>query len=157
MKTRFIFYYFLFLIASQHSIAQVINEGPYNLKIAKFNKEKVRGKTFWLIECFLKNNSKTTLSYLSMSCSWTDFYTVSNKELEIGGFECDKNFPTILQVPSGKNRAVVLRLYKSKNFKALTATSIKIGLNIIEASSSKYFDEKMKKKNVIWSNSIALW
>ena len=144
-------------MASGHSIAQLPNERPYTLKITKFNKEKIRGETFWLIECFLKNNSKDTLSYLSMSCSWTNFYAVNKKELEIEGFECDKNIATILQVASGQNRAVVLRLYKNRRFKTLTATSIKVGLNIIEANSTEYFNEKLKKKNIIWSNSIALW
>lgn len=157
MKKSFIFFSAVLLIISQYSVSQSLKETKYELSIEKFNKEKVRGETFWLVQCHLKNNSKDTLSYFSMSCSVTDFYLLDKKDLEIDGFDCDKNFPVILQIAPGETRSEVLRLFKSKHFNLISGNSIKIGLNIIETKSTDNFSIMRKNKNIIWSNSIALW
>ncbi len=85
-------------------MAQTNKEPSYKLTVQKFNKENVRGIDNWLIECALTNHSKDTMNYLSMSCSWTDFYTVDKKELDIESFLCNKNVPTILTLAPGENR-----------------------------------------------------
>ena len=91
-----------------------------------------------------------------MSCSWTEFYVVTIKGLEIDGFSCDKNIPTILSLLPGESRSEILRLFKGKDFNNTSSKFLKVGLNLIKTKSTLNFDEKLKK-NIVWSNEISLW
>lgn len=157
MKIAFTILPFLLLLLFSTSKAQNGKEMRYDFKASKFNKEKVNGETYWLVECVLSNNSKDTLNYLSMSCSWTDFYSADLKHLEIEAFLCDKNFPVIVSIPPGKTMKVVLRFFKSKKIKQLSSKFFKVGLNLIETKSTMNFENKINSRNIIWSNSVELW
>lgn len=127
------------------------------LQIRKHIKETIRGKTFWLINCTLSNTSRSPLSYFSMSCSWTDFYSVDQKEIEIEGFACDKNVPVIWVLKPGESREETLRLYLPNENKKTGLKTFKIGMNIIKSTTTTDFDKKIKTKNIIWSNEMSLW
>jgi hypothetical protein len=157
MKPRFLIFFLLILQASTESNAQVTSKNNYTLKIERFLKESVRGTKFWLVECTLTNFSKDTLSYLTMSCSWTDFYSVDKKEFEIDGFECDKNIPTLITIAPGESRQEVLRLFNRKNLLDSKSKKFKVGLNLIITTSTSNFKSKLKIKNILWSNVISLW
>ncbi len=157
MKLRFLILFLLILLASIASNAQATSKNNYTLKIKKFLQESVRGTKFWLVECTLTNYSKDTLNYLSMSCSWTDFYSVNKKEFEIDGFECDNNIPRVITIVPGESRQEVLRLFNRKNLLDSKSTKFKVGINLIMTASTSNFINKLKIKNIIWSNVISLW
>ena len=156
MKIRFAFYFIFLIVSTQNVSAQLPNDKVFELKINKFSQEKVRGQTFWLIECHLQNYSKDTLSYLSMSCSRTYFFTLNNNGLEIEEFECDKNFPVILEIAPGETRSEVIRLFQKDEKKKIHNTTIKLGLKVIETKSTDNFEKMIKNGNITWSNSISL-
>ena len=130
MKTGFVMCSILVLGMLTNCSVSSTKPDNFQLQIEKFNKENVRGKDYWLLKCILKNNNKDTLSYLSMSCSWTEFYVVTIKGLEIDGFSCDKNIPTILSLLPGESRSEILRLFKGKDFNNTSSKFLKVGLNL---------------------------
>ena len=128
------------------------------LKIEKGKIEKVDKQTFWVILATLTNQTKDTLKYFSMTCSWQDFYSVDNSKLQVEGTSCDKNIPTILTLAPGQSSTVEVKLLISQTMDASTI-DFKIGFNIMKVKSSadKFdFNEQTKKKNVIWSNIISM-
>lgn len=139
--------------------SQTAKEENYKLTIIKGKVIKENNQTFWLTYVTLTNNTKDTLKYYSMSCSWQDFYSVESNKLQVVGKECDKNIPTILKLAPEQSRTVEIRLLINKT----TDTSeikFKIGFNLMKVTSTKTvsdFDskEQRKKKNIIWSNIIS--
>jgi hypothetical protein len=116
-----------------------------------------RGQTTFLITpSTLTNNTKDTLRYYSMSCSWQDFYSVDSNKLQVEGNECDKNIPTILTLAPGQSRTVEIKLLISQTIDA-SEIKFKIGFNLMKVSGTKNefdFRELQKKENIIWSNTI---
>ncbi len=148
----------LFALLSLQSYSQNIKTTDYTVEIKKGKVIKENGEIHYEILTTLSNNSKDTLKYFSMSCSWQDFYSVDNKDLTVEVSLCDKNFPVVLFLPPNMSRREHLRLL-IKQPKRDSRTTFKIGLNIMQAESSESkFDpsEETMKKNVIWSNTITM-
>jgi hypothetical protein len=153
MRKAFTYSIIFFNILLSHSYGQKDSSAKYSLFIESFSKEKIHGDSNWLVKCSLINHSKDTLEYWSMLCSWTDFYTVENKGMEIDGFECDKNFPITKLLEPNKTNTVVLRLFKKRDSKQLRE-KIKIGFVLIKANRTLNLNEMISSENIIWSNSI---
>jgi hypothetical protein len=116
--------------------------------------------TYWVIPTILANNSKDTLKYFSMSCSWQDFYFVDNRKLQIEPSLCDKNVPVIFTLAPGQKKADEIRLIISQTMDA-PEIMFKIGFNLMKVDKGQtLFDydykEEQKKKNLIWSNVISM-
>jgi hypothetical protein len=140
------------------SSSQTGQKAAYTLEIRKGKVINVNGKTYWEVLTTLTNASNDSLKYFSMSCSWQDFYSVDNKNLTIETSLCNKNIPVILSLPPNTCRRERLRLFTNEP-KRNSNIRFKIGMNIMQASSSPFeFDpkEELKKKNVIWSNTIKM-
>jgi hypothetical protein len=123
-------------------------------KVIKENKQR-----FLITPTTLTNNTKDTLKYYSMSCSWQDFYSVDSKELQVDGQDCDKNIPIILTLAPGESKTVEIRLLMDQTIYA-SEIKFKIGFNLMKVSSTQKefdfdFNEQQKKKNIIWSNIIS--
>ncbi len=150
----------IILLFSGLSNSQTTLKNDYKLTITKGKVVKENKQTFWVIPTTLTNNSKDTLRYFSMSCSWQEFYSVDNKKLQIEIAECDKNIPTILILAPRQSKTVEIRLLISQTMDA-SEIKFKIGLNLMKVSrTQKSFDfdfqEEQKKKNVIWSDLISM-
>lgn len=122
-------------------------------KVIEENKQR-----FLMTPATLTNNTKDTLKYYSMSCSWQDFYSVDSKELQVDGQDCDKNIPIILTLAPGESKTVEIRLLMDQTIYA-SEIKFKIGFNLMKVSSTQKefdfdFNEQQKKKNIIWSNII---
>jgi len=76
----------------------------------KENPLKNKNETCWIIPTTLKNNTKDTLNYLSMTCSWEEFYLVDNSKLEVEQKGCDKNMPKMLTLAPGQKATVEIKL-----------------------------------------------
>ena len=157
MTTRILFTSAILLFVG-FTFSQTEKNKDYTLTITKGKVVKENKQTFWVTPTTLTNNTKDTLKYFSMSCSWQDFYSVDNSKLQVEGTLCDKNIPTILTLAPGQSRAVEIRLLISQTMDASTI-NFKIGFNImkVKSSANKFdFNEQTKKKNVIWSNIISM-
>lgn len=141
------------------TFSQIEKKDNYTLTIIK-GKVIIENKhTFWITPATLTNNTKDTLRYYSMSCSWQVFYTVDSNKLQVAEKECDKNIPTILTLAPGQSRTDEIRLLISKRVDA-SEIKFKIGLNLMKVSRIQtVFDfnlkEELKKRNIIWSNIIS--
>lgn len=141
------------------TFSQTTKKENYTLRIIEGKVIKENKQIFWITPTTLTNNTKNTLRYYSMSCSWQDFYSVSSNKLQVVGKGCDKNIPTILTLAPGKSRTVKIRLLISKTIDT-SEIKFKIGFNLMKVSSTqKELDfnsiEQQKKKNIIWSNIIS--
>ncbi|MGQ7947601.1 hypothetical protein [Flavobacterium sp. WC2509] len=142
------------------TFSQTAKKENYTLTIIKGKVVKENKQTFWITPTTLTNNTKDTLRYYSMSCSWQIFYSVDSNKLQVDeGMGCDKNIPTILTLAPGQSRTVEIRLLISQTIDA-SEIKFKIGFNLMKVSSApKEFDfdfkEQQKKKNIIWSNIIS--
>jgi hypothetical protein len=148
------------LLLSSVTFSQTTKRESYTLTITKGKVIKESKQTFWVTPTTLTNNTKDTLKYFSMSCSWQDFYSVDNNKLQIEGTLCDKNIPEILTLAPGQSKTVEIRLLISQTMDT-SEVKFKIGFNLMKVSSTqKTFDfdykEESKKKNVIWSNIISM-
>ena len=142
------------------TFSQTSKGTDYTLTITKWKVLKENKQTFWVTPTTLTNNTKDTLRYFSMSCSWQDFYSVDNRKLQVEGTPCDKNIPTILTLAPGQSRTVEIRLLISQTMDA-SEIKFKIGFNLMKVSATKKshdfdFKEEQKKKNIIWSNVISM-
>lgn len=150
----------LILLFSGFSYSQKTSENDYTLTIKKGKVTKENKQTFWVIPTTFTNNSKDTLRYYSMSCSWQDFYSVDNKKLKIEIAECDKNVPTILTLAPKQSKTVEIRLLISQTIYA-SEIKFKIGFNLMKVSKTQKpfdfdFKKEHKKENIIWSNLITM-
>ncbi|MBG6111484.1 putative HAD superfamily phosphohydrolase [Flavobacterium sp. CG_23.5] len=104
------------------------------------------------IKVRLWNKSKDTLNYLCMSCSWQEFYKMSNKNITIRINECDKNIPQILILKPGESRTVEIYVLRSNG----TKDDFKLGMSIIQTKELKIpsADYILTEAKVIWSSSI---
>lgn len=140
------------------TFSQTAKKDNYTLTILKGKVVKENKQTFWITPTTLTNNTRDTVRYYSMSCSWQSFYSVDNNKLQVEAKDCDKNIPIILSLAPGKSRTVEIRLLLSKRIDA-SEIKFKIGFNLIKVSGTQEefnfdFEEQQRKKNIIWSNII---
>jgi hypothetical protein len=141
------------------TFSQTVKKENYALTIIKGKVIKENKQRFLITPTTLTNNTKDTLKYYSMSCSWQDFYSVDSKELQVDGQDCDKNIPIILTLAPGESKTVEIRLLMDQTIYA-SEIKFKIGFNLMKVSSTQKefdfdFNEQQKKKNIIWSNIIS--
>ena len=130
----------------------------YVLTIKKGKTIKKNKQLYLIVPVTLTNNSKDTLNYLSMSCSWEDLYVVDHKNLEIEGSICDKNIPAILTLAPAEKRTVALKLITGQ-VSDRTKKEFKIGYNLIKSTKRQdllSYRALKKKANIIWSNAVSM-
>lgn len=104
------------------------------------------------IEVRLWNRSKDTLKYLSMSCSWQEFYLTNHKDVNIRVDECDKNVPRILTLKPNESRTVEIEIVATKDI----LDEFKVGIHIVQTKEPVIpnDDYVLKHSQVIWCSSI---
>ena len=142
------------------TFSQATKEAYYTLTIIKGKVIKENEQTIWVIPTTLTNNTKDTLRYFSMSCSWQELYSVDNNKLRVEIADCDKNIPTILILAPGQSRTLETRVLISQILDT-SVTKFKIGFNLMKVwgtqkASFSDFKEELKKGKVIWSNIISM-
>ena len=114
------------------------------------------------LQATLTNNTKDTLRYLNMSCSWHEIYELQGKDVSMLPWDCFNN----------KTRAIIIWPHRSLsvNFKLLLKPvetpgkrSFTMGMHLIKAEKkdrSKYTDMitkgRLDSTNILWSNAIKL-
>ncbi len=127
----------------------------YVLTIKQGKYEKADNQTYLLVSTTLTNNTNDTLKYLSMLCSWWDFYYVDNDRIEVYKGVCKKNFEIMLTLLPHKSVDREIKLVIGQT----TGTSklkFRIGINLLKVKNEKIdeWKELRNTKNIIWSNVI---
>jgi hypothetical protein len=98
------------------------------------------------------NQTDTIFGFWLMSCSRFDYFELNTKGIEFNSEDCDSNFPTLIEIPSGKEcilsgEFIVTQLDSIKQKK-----NIKIGLHVIEKKYNLNHDMYNKdiKDTLIW-------
>ncbi len=106
------------------------------------------------------NNSKDTLRYMSMSCSWYDFYQINIKGTEFwSNSDCDKNIPAKIIVLPHKSLITLVQIIYKKGSIA-TGTKFKIGMSLQKRINREQPDDaytyllRPETSNLIWSNEV---
>lgn len=147
----------VFLLINCLTFSQTAKKENYALTIIKGKIIKENKQRFLITPTTITNNTKDTLEYYSMSCSWQDSYSVDCNKLKVDRQNCDKNIPTILTLAPGRSKTVEIRLLMDPTIDA-SQIKFKIGFNLMKVSNTQKefdFNEQQKKKNIIWSNIIS--
>lgn len=106
---------FLFLI--KFSFAQKKRPDiSFTIRLVGYNVGKSckgKGDTSFCIMLILKNNSKDTVEFGHMSCSWTGLFEAMDKSFKVCGIRCGKNIPTATVLNPGKWRVMFICFYKA--------------------------------------------
>jgi hypothetical protein len=113
-----------------------------------------------LITVTLSNNSNDTLKYVNMTCGWDDAFTTNNKNIQISGWGCDSNFPTVYKISPHRSVPFDIPFLVAKN---LVGKKFRIGLYLIKPREGRSvigdFEAFWHSKNsfddcLIWSNDV---
>lgn len=122
--------------------------------------------TYLHVKTSITNNSADTLCYLTMSCSWQDFYIIDSKDIWLPGWDCGKNMTQWIKIPPHQTAERLLLLTSSKNANELHNIKFKIGFKFYKVNYNKiknmnsypdiykYFTPK--NEIVLWSNILEL-
>jgi hypothetical protein len=109
------------------------------------------------VKTAVTNNSSDTLRYLSMSCSWANYYVIDQRAIHLPTPQCDRDTALLIMIPPHKQREVVLGLISLLTAKQLHNAKFRVGFKFVQAcDTDKAFKELRKSKNVIWSNSLVI-
>ncbi len=152
---RIVLIVLVFIISFGFSKLNSNNEVVFSIEKGKELKEN--NQLFQLIPTSLKNISKDTLYYASMSCSWQDLYYVKGNELLFNGIDCDKNSPVILALAPREIKKVTLKLRTTHK---IYYDHVKLAFNFIKLKNkTDKIDTdliyKINKSNLIYSNIVS--
>ncbi|MCS3733404.1 hypothetical protein [Mucilaginibacter dorajii] len=143
----------------ENKIAKLRDSIVYDLNISKRSILK-RKCLVTMCPVKLNNNSKDTLEYINMKCSWTDIYKPDNNKFSVVKMICYSNFPTTIKVFPDQSITIYvpIKTFDLKN----RNTKIKIGMNLYKYWSNDQLhmfnpDELMLRpetNNMVWSNEI---
>src|ERR1700735_3609551 len=109
---RLILLYILIAFCSFQKIESTNNRLSLKAHLGSWSKE---GEDNLLpIKITLKNNTSYSVSYLSMSCSWDDFYTLNIEKFTFKGLLCTNNSPVRIKIPPhGKEEKELILIVKN--------------------------------------------
>jgi hypothetical protein len=110
----------------------------------------------YLVPVIVQNNRNDTLKYLSMGCSWPDFYHCNNKYFKVPPSICEWNPAIMVNIPPhGAKEEYVPFIFSGKRGQHIE--HFKVGLSVNERVDIRtFFDnyDEMVKRNIIWSNEV---
>jgi len=124
-------------------------------------KDNYYEKTVLFVPVKLTNNSNDTLKYMTMSCSWEEFYMADRREIATIPIEpCDKNIPKCLTLGPHKSVIVnvpVVKLQRGKRFRiGMALIKLNNHDNLFDLLNIGSYSIDKKDDNIIWSNTIEL-
>jgi len=146
------------LTANERKLYTVTADESKISKAAKGEYSYIKGKLFhgkvFHIPVTVHNNSKETLKFYSMTCSWQEFYHIDNKDIEVLMPPCESNTPTEVVVPAHSFHTEIIAFTCKKN-SLKNPKHFRVGLNITKNASDDPFysyNEERRLYNVVWSN-----
>lgn len=128
------------------------------IRLTKYYKRYHTRGNFAIVPLKLANNSADTLTYLNMSCSWSDIYDVNNGNLKIFTWVCESNYPTTIVVAPHKTTVVNLPITILDSV-GVHRQKFKIGMHLIKENVRTFdllnwMNVLKDSGNVIWSNEV---
>lgn len=114
------------------------------------------------VKTTLLNTTSDTITYISLSCTWDNAYTIDYKDLIIFPSICNSNNnePMLIKLPPGREDTRVLRLTSQKRIDQLRNMKFRIGFNLVTAKDHDNLGDKASElrqmKNVIWSDVLEI-
>jgi len=115
---------------------------------------------FFNVPVILSNLSNDTVRYLTMSCSWYDFFSINNKKLTISGWPCDSNFPKEkLHLPH-KSVTYNIPVILMNGYVEADKFSVGMNLFIVDKENRDFILDidisRHRTSNLIWSNEVKI-
>ncbi len=139
------------------------NQQSYTLTIKQGKYEKSDEQTFLVVPTTLTNNTDDTLKYLSMSCSWLQFYCLNSNKMNFNTWLCSKNIPIMLTLAPHKCIDTEIKLVARQAITTSDKISIQIGMYLVKVENEhnlfnlyNTFLENELKNGIIWSNIIEM-
>jgi hypothetical protein len=111
----------------------------------------------------LYNPTPDTIKFVSMTCSYEDFFTTNTDTFKIQSrYDCYSNYPTVVTLPpmtKTDRYIMVTRTLKGKN---VDTSKFKVGMYYLEYQKGKISGyiiklyENRQNAEVIWSNELDL-
>jgi hypothetical protein len=109
------------------------------------------------------NYSNDTLEYLSMDCTWLDYFFTDNKRIEFAKQICFKNVPCVDTIPPHHTINIYIPIVLKRNVKIIVR-KFRIGMSLqkyIDHNELWDFDPfkyflRVETSNMIWSNQVQL-
>jgi hypothetical protein len=115
------------------------------------------GTAYLSVTATLSNNTSKDTSFIIMSCSWEDFFSLDTKDLFIVESECNKNVPERVHLLSNSTKQFNLKLITQANDRNF-ALKFRIGFNWLPISDGEDVIDKYlrlkDKRNIIWSDTL---
>lgn len=109
------------------------------------------------VKTTITNNSSDTLRYLSMQCSWAQYYVVDEDGLHLPVAHCDQDSAILITIAPHKHEERIIGLVSLHNTKQLHSEKFKVGLIFVQACDLDKASKQLKKsKNTIWSNTLSI-
>lgn len=111
------------------------------------------------VKVTLVNNTADTVKYMSMNCSWQDFYSIDNDRWVIFGDLCCKNGPEIRSIPPYQTETSMLKLERVFGSVASKSSMFRIGFRFVPPPLPlQQIPVKLEKSKpnatIIWSNEV---
>jgi hypothetical protein len=117
---------------------------------------------FYSIKLYLINNTDSTISYWTNSCSWQSNWVFENKNFSFV-VECPKNIPKLMQL-KGKESATYDGLILSSNLDLQGIVVERLGFVLVKendvGTDADFISVLVKKikdnKDIFWTNSFEI-
>jgi hypothetical protein len=122
------------------------------------NKKKKKAKVI-TVPLILHNNSKDTLKFYSMTCSWGSFYGTNSTGIGLPAWACEKNIPQIITITPHKVFQRDMSIVYDSNIKS--GNQYRISMSLLKAPNDvkriwDFWPEEFVRFNKIWSNEITI-
>ena len=108
----------------------------------------------------LHNNSKDTLTYLRMTCSWRDSYTTDNDSFRVTWIPCYSNGPLTTQIPPGKTEEEYIEVRTKVPLARWREQHFRVGFNFAPLDNTKDVIYNVSRltdmKTIMWSDTLKL-
>ncbi|HWD88093.1 MAG TPA: hypothetical protein VG367_08205 [Mucilaginibacter sp.] len=131
--------------------------------VAKTSPPFDRKKYFYaLTKVTLFNNGNDTLKYINMTCSWDEAFITNNRNINIAGWGCDSNFPTVYKIPPHKSVPFDIPFLIARN---LAGKKLRVGFYLIKPDKRRsiindfeifWRSRKSFSDCLIWSNEVTI-
>jgi hypothetical protein len=109
------------------------------------------------IKTTIANNSSDTLRYLSMSCSWANYYVIDERAIHLPTFQCDKDTALLITVKPHQKEEKILRVISLLPVKQLHNLKFRVGFKFVQACDTDRASKELRRsKNTLWSNSLTI-
>jgi hypothetical protein len=128
----------------------------YVLEVKTIRVVEQKEEKYLIATVKLTNNTADTLKYLSMTCSYEEFYLLKSKTLRLAGYECDKNVPKTVTIPPHKSDSVGLKFKVPGDGKQ--PIKYKVGLMLVKNEGDnllKLLYHKPMKHITVWSDEVS--